>query len=300
MQFTQGLIRAVQQHPQRLSTICEGRSRTYAQTAERVARLAAGFHAFGLGRGTRVAVLSFNSDFVLEAYLAVAWAGAVLVPVNFRWSVGEIAFSLDEAKCPVLIVGPDHLGCIDELRERCPGLKRIIALGRDDGEDGLLGAESFIAHNRPVPDAGLGGDALLGIFYTGGTTGLPKGVMLSHGSLGCSALAMMAEGYFQPGGCGLHTMPMFHLGGLILSTCLLLRANTQVILPQFRVDAVLDDIEKRADDAGTRRCQTLDEVESQDLARRSVGVLSPPVRERAFLDVIGMIARYRPTRTCAL
>lgn len=240
MQFTQGLMRAVQQHPDAIATICEDRIRSFAETQQRVSRFAGGLIALGLAPGQRVAVLSLNSDHLLETYLALAWAGLVMVPINFRWSAQEIAFALDDAQCVALVVDANHREMAGTLRGLCPLLRHIIVCGVSGDEADSIAQEALIATSPAMADAGAGGEDLLGIFYTGGTTGQPKGVMLSHRNLCFSALAMMAEGLFEEGGRGLHTAPMFHLADMLMTTCLLIRGNTHVMLSQFRPDALLD------------------------------------------------------------
>jgi acyl-CoA synthetase (AMP-forming)/AMP-acid ligase II len=89
--LTQGLHRAVQQQPDQVMTICGERRRTFAEVADRVARLAGALRALGVGDGDRVAMLALNSDRYSEYLLAVPWANAVLNPVNVRWSGPEIA-----------------------------------------------------------------------------------------------------------------------------------------------------------------------------------------------------------------
>ena len=242
MQFTQGLERVVQHHPDMTATICGSRSQTFTGLYARTTRLAGCLASKGLIKGARIAVLALNSDHYLEVYLATAWAGAVIVPANFRWSPAEIAYSLNDAGCQALIVDQQHAALVPILREQCPGLKHIFLMGGTEDADGLLGLDALIEVSVPLPNSGAGGNDLLGIFYTGGTTGRPKGVMLSHANLCSSGLSMLAEGVFNEGGVGLHVAPMFHLADMLMTTCLVLRGCTHVMLPAFSPDAVLDHI----------------------------------------------------------
>ncbi|KPF80193.1 class I adenylate-forming enzyme family protein [Novosphingobium sp. AAP93] len=242
MQFTQGLERAVQHHPDVTATICRARSQTFAELYERVTGLAGCLASRSLAKGARIAVLALNSDHYLEVYLATAWAGGVIVPVNFRWSPAEIAYSLNDAGCVALMVDQHHAALVPTLREQCPGLQHIFLMGGTEESDDLPGLDALIAAAEPLQNAGAGGDDLLGIFYTGGTTGRPKGVMLSHANLCSSGLSMLAEGVFNEGAVGLHVAPMFHLADMLLTTCLVLRGCTHVMLPTFSPDAVLDHV----------------------------------------------------------
>jgi acyl-CoA synthetase (AMP-forming)/AMP-acid ligase II len=186
MYLTQGLHRAVQQRPDQVMTIFGKRRRTFREAADRVARLAAALHKVGVGRGDRVAMLALNSDRYSEYLLAVPWADAVLNPVNTRWSAAEIAYSLGDSDSRVLLADDAFAPMLPALRAACPGLATVIHAGDGPAPDGALGYEDLIAAADPVQDARRGGSDLAGVFYTGGTTGFPKGVMLSHDNLGIS------------------------------------------------------------------------------------------------------------------
>lgn len=245
MQFTQGLHRAVQQKPDAVATVCNGRIRTFRELHDRVARLAGALNGLGIGRGDRVCILSLNSDRYLECYLALAWIGAVVNPANFRWSAAEIIYSLQDSACAALIVDDQFAPMIPAIREGSPRLRSIIHAGDGATPAGAEAYEALVARGEPVADLEVGGDALFGIFYTGGTTGAPKGVMLSHTNICTSALSLLAEGALPEGAVGLHAAPMFHLADMMLLTCLLLRGGEHVVLPVFKPDAVLDLIEQR-------------------------------------------------------
>ena len=104
MNVTHGLRRALQVNAGGVAMICGDRQRTWAEVGERVARFAGALRSLGVGAGDRVAVLMLNQDRYLELYLAVAWAGAVIVPVNIRWSPAEIEDSLRDCRPAVLVV----------------------------------------------------------------------------------------------------------------------------------------------------------------------------------------------------
>ena len=95
MYLTQGLHLVLQQRPHALATVFRDRRHTYAQLADRVARLAGALQQLGMHTGDRVGLLGLNSDRFLEYYLATWWGGGVVNPVNIRWSVAEIVYSLD-------------------------------------------------------------------------------------------------------------------------------------------------------------------------------------------------------------
>ena len=143
--------------------------------------------------GDRVAILSLNSDRYLELYLAAGWSGTVMVPLNIRWSPLENEDAMRDCRAGILFVDKAFAAVAATLANTIPGLKLIYA---DDGETpaGMEDYEALIARSAPMPDAMRESGDLAGIFYTGGTTGRSKGVMLSHGNLMVNALNALGEG----------------------------------------------------------------------------------------------------------
>ena len=245
MFLTQGLHRAAQQSPELPATVFQGRVRTWAESLDRVSRLASGLRAVGTTEGDRVAMLALNSDRYHEYLFAVPWAGGVLNPVNTRWSRAEIAYSLIDSGTRVLIVDDAFAEVGLELLTDCGELTQVIYAGEGTPPTGTIGFEDLIANHDPIPDAMRGGDDLAGIFYTGGTTGLPKGVMLSHAGLMTSSLGFSAvTDVMTPGGSLLHAAPLFHLADLGTWNSRNCIGGTHVIVPGFEATAVAEAIER--------------------------------------------------------
>jgi long-chain acyl-CoA synthetase len=242
MNVTYGLRRALQINADGPATTYSGRRRTWRELGERIPRLAAGLSALGVGQGDRVSVLSLNSDRYLELYLAVGWAGAVIVPLNIRWSTIEYEDVLRDCRASVLHVDKALAASGAVLANTIPGLKTIYA---DDGDTpaGMQSYESSIEQNTPMPDAMRSAADLAGIFYTGGTTGRSKGVMLSHGNLMATARNLLGEGMLPPATTYLHAAPMFHLADASATYALLLSGGSSVIIPAFTPEGVMTAIE---------------------------------------------------------
>jgi acyl-CoA synthetase (AMP-forming)/AMP-acid ligase II len=239
MEIAQGLLRAVQQSPDARATVFMGRTRTWAESAERIARLAGALRGLGVRPGDRVAILSANSDIYHEFMLAASWIGAAFVPVNTRWSVAEIAFSLEDAGTAVLLVDQNFASSVPDLRTQAPVLDHVLFDGDGSGPDDASSVEELIAGSETVAEVRCSGDALAAIFYTGGTTGVPKGVMLSHDNLIVSALGSMASGhYVRPGARYLHAAPMFHAADISGWVAVNLVGGTHVFTPRFDAGAV--------------------------------------------------------------
>ncbi|MFB7719371.1 long-chain fatty acid--CoA ligase [Nocardia sp. NPDC056100] len=243
MYLTQVLHRSLQHDPDRIMTIFGDRVRTVAESVDRIARLAGALAGLGVKPGDRVGILALNSDRFHEYLLAVPWLGAVVNPVNIRWSPAEIAYSLRESDTRALLVDDMFAGLVPELRQQFPELETVIFCGDGARPEGMLDYETLIAQSLPIEDSRTGGDALLGVFYTGGTTGHPKGVMLSHDNLMTSTLGVLAGGHaLSGGGRLLHSAPMFHLAAICHWSLGNAAAAVHTFVPAFSPAAVLEAI----------------------------------------------------------
>jgi acyl-CoA synthetase (AMP-forming)/AMP-acid ligase II len=241
--LTQALHRAVQVRPNAFATICNGRRQTYAQLGARVRHLAGALRRLGTAPGDRIAMLSLNSDRYLEYYMAVWWAGCVVNPVNTRWSAPEIVYSLDDCDTGTLIVDDHFSGIVPTLRERSQSLRTVIHTGDGDPPAQMLSYEALLADAGGAEDALHRDDDLAGVFYTGGTTGHPKGVMLSHGNLLSNALSGLADVPMPYDWNILHVAPLFHLAAMSLVIRAFVRGVAHVILPTFNPLSVIQTIE---------------------------------------------------------
>ena len=241
MYLTQSLHRAVQQGPDQVATVFGDRVRTHGEVAGRVARLAGALGALGVGQGDRVALLAHNSDVFHEYMYAVWWMGGVVNPVNTRWSAREMVYSLSESDTRVLLVDDAFVPMVPRLRELWDGLVTVVHCGTGPVPEGMLGYEELIAGHDPVEDLRLGGDRLAGLFYTGGTTGFPKGVMLSHTNILASTHSFVAasQGAIRGGGRTMHTAPLFHMAAVSSWSTQSLVGGSHVFVPAFVPEQLL-------------------------------------------------------------
>jgi long-chain acyl-CoA synthetase len=128
------------------------------------------------------------------------------------------------------------------LRAQSKSLRTLIYAGDGPTPEGMVSFEALIGGCRPIEDERRGGEALLGVFYTGGTTGFPKGVMLSHSAFVASSMALAAEGLLRRDAVLLRATPMFHLADAAIGHCGALQYATHVIIPAFQPAAVLESI----------------------------------------------------------
>ncbi len=244
--MTQGLHRSMQQQPDKLAISYLGANLTYGEFGSRVARLAAGLRKLGVQDGDRVAMLALNSSRYIEYYMAVPWAGAVLNPVNIRWSAAEILYSLDDSETAVLIVDDNFTSIGASLAADCGHVRHLIHAGDSETPPGMISWEALIADNEPLEDRLRCDNDLAGIFYTGGTTGFPKGVMLSHNNVMSSACNAVMVGQADPHMRLLMFMPMFHLAGFGTLNSVLLAGGTAFPLTSFDPAATLEAISRHA------------------------------------------------------
>ncbi len=237
--LTQGLHRALQRNPNGTATVFQGRRHSFATFADRVARLAAALRAAGMGIGDRIGMLSLNSDRYLEYYLAVPWGGGIVNPCNIRWSAAEVAYSLDDCDTRILIVDDAFLAMAGELKQRSKSLRLLIHAGDGPAPEGMLSYEAILAAATPIDDVRRAGDDVMGVFYTGGTTGFPKGVALTHGSIFASSLALTADLAWPQDAVYLHAAPMFHMADTAFGFAQVIRGGTHVVIPAFTPQATL-------------------------------------------------------------
>ncbi|HYC80605.1 MAG TPA: AMP-binding protein, partial [Solirubrobacterales bacterium] len=208
------LRRAARVHRDRPALVDGERRLTYAELERRALGLAASLAArrssFGPdsgpkdnhGGGERVAVLATNSSVLLEAHYAVPFAGAVMVPLNHRLAVPELAYILEHSGVTLLL-------CDEQLAARGEEVAAALGGGLEVVVEGE-GYERLVAAGEGFEPAAPEETGLLSLNYTSGTTGRPKGVMYHHRGAYLQALAMAWHARLEPGSRFLWTLPMFH------------------------------------------------------------------------------------------
>ena len=230
--------------PDKVMTIFEGKATTYQEMADRAAALAGGLAARGIGPGDVVALLSYNCPEFLEALFAANYLGAIAMPINWRLAAPEMRYILDHSGARALVCDESLLQLADEA---------TVGL-----EDSLVrvsitpvGAERWISlgdlrsDSNEVERVAAAGDDVHRLMYTSGTTGRPKGVMLTHANLAWKNLAHTIEFGFTEADLGLACGPLYHVGALDLTTTSLIAAGaTTIIHRSFDASAVVDEIER--------------------------------------------------------
>jgi len=242
MDLSWPLERAALVHGDAVAVVDGERSLSYRELAARVGALGAALGELGLAEGARLGYLGANSVAHLECWLAVPAFGRVIADLNYRLAADQLALIVEDPGDEVTLVDERRLDVERALRGRCPGLRQLILDAAVPCPDDCLPYEDLAA-GAPAPVPGVDA-ALAAISYTGGTTGRPKGVMLSHGNLLANALHnLIATGHRQPQRW-LHVCPMFHVAGTANVVACTWVGAAQVLLPRFDPAAVLAAIER--------------------------------------------------------
>ncbi|GAA0472448.1 long-chain fatty acid--CoA ligase [Parasphingorhabdus litoris] len=243
MQLTQMLHSAADTRPNHLATVDGDRRKSWAELRKRVGRLAGALQTLGVKAGDRVAILALNSDRYTEYMFAVWWAGGAVVPMNTRWSAAENVYSLNDSQATILFVDRHFAPMVSSFRDQAETVSTIIHLEEEEVPEGMLSYEQLVTDHAPCTDAGRSGEDLAGLFYTGGTTGFPKGVMVPQRALWYNNIALAGMAGFTSDSIYQHTAPMFHMADLACSGAVMMAGGTHVYVPSFEPVSTLNAIE---------------------------------------------------------
>jgi acyl-CoA synthetase (AMP-forming)/AMP-acid ligase II len=226
----------------------EGRTSTFAVFERNSNRVANALKESGVRPGDRVAYLGKNSDIFFELLFGAIKAGAVMTPINWRLAGPEIVFIVEDCKAPVLFVGPEFVALVQSLKGKLPGVRTIITTegGAAEWQDYAAWRDSQSADD---PGVAIKPNDIAMQLYTSGTTGKPKGAMLSHA--GCVNLIQTGSQADAPEwnrwkseDVSLVAMPVFHIGGAGWGIMGLCQGARGVIARDFDPTKVLDFFEQ--------------------------------------------------------
>lgn len=228
--------------PKNTALIFFGQKTDYGRFATRIRRVASLLRERGVSRGDRVALIAHNHPSFLEILYACSCLGAIFVPLNFRLAAAEVGFIVKDAGAKIIFADDACLPLIEEERAHLPCSDFIAT---QTAPDGWKSYEALLAAATPLKVVEhMQADDIALIMYTSGTTGLPKGAMLSHGNVFWNALNVAFMG-LRMKGTTLTCAPLFHIGGLNVTTHISLSFGVGVVLHKsFEAGAVLADIER--------------------------------------------------------
>jgi long-chain acyl-CoA synthetase len=211
--------------------------RSWAEEYERACRVSQSLQRDGFGAGDRLAFLDRNGVAYFDVLFGGALVGAVNVAVNWRLAPNEMAAIIDDATARILFVHPDYLPALAQMDSPLPGVTRIVVVSDQPDVEYLSGDERAVTFSQWVDgceaiDAGYvaGLEEVSMQLYTSGTTGLPKGVMLTNANLSTAITEAGVTFHISDDTVSLVAMPLFHIGGSGWALCAMSRGGRSIIL----------------------------------------------------------------------
>jgi long-chain acyl-CoA synthetase len=231
--------------PERPALVAGGNVRAWAALDARVDRVASAMLASGVSPGDRVAILMGNRPEYFEVYFACARTGAIAVPLNFKLTPREAAQIVGHADPVLLVTDAAHAPLATATLQALGRQLTTWLVAQGVANPGALAYEDVVAS---APATTLTHEAdehdTFAIFYTSGTTGLPKGAMVSHLNLEMNGYNQLIADAGRPDDVNLVATPVYHMGAVFMAVTYMLLGCTQVILPQFTAAGWLETLER--------------------------------------------------------
>jgi len=217
--------------PDKVAIVFEGKRYTFSQLNDRLNRLANALSNLGVDKGDRVAMLQVNCNQCVETYFATAKLGAIYVPLNFRAKGDELTYMLNSSEANTLFVGERYIDLVNSSRSGLSSVKNFISI--ESKHDGMLYYEDMLSSPAEEVVTEISDDDTTILMYTAGTTGLPKGVMLSHNSFAIYVLENVtpADPELEEG--NILTVPLYHVAGIQAMMAAIYGGRTLVMERQF-------------------------------------------------------------------
>ncbi|MDX2500563.1 MAG: long-chain-fatty-acid--CoA ligase [Deltaproteobacteria bacterium] len=243
------LKKALDLYPDRVGIVDGNRSFTYAETGNRVKGLARFFQAQGIQPADRISILEVNSHAFLEAYYAAAGIGAILNPLNYRLAAREIAYILNDSGTRWLAAGARFASLVKGVLDEDTPLEGVVWIGDTPDDSFRVPTFNFDKaiqdHTGAFEPVRVEETDVAHLYYTSGTTGRPKGVMLTHKNVCLHALGTIAELKLVDSDVWGHIAPMFHLADAWATFAITWVGARHVMVDQFEPETVMATIEQQ-------------------------------------------------------
>ena len=227
--------------PNAVALYFQGRTISYTALRDRCWRLSNALLQVA-APGDRVAILAENCPEYVECYYGAPGAGMALTLLNYRLSARELAYIIGDSAPIVLVVEPKYLATIEQIRDQIPSVRHVLLIGAK--AQGCTSYDDFVATGAAAaPKERPSEDALCWLLYTSGTTGLPKGAMLSHRNLLASVMNALSSWEAAPDDMNLYTFPLFHVAGYVMPMYNL-RSQPVVLLRAFDPQTLLENVQR--------------------------------------------------------
>ncbi|MFT4690628.1 MAG: fatty-acyl-CoA synthase [Limisphaerales bacterium] len=247
---TDFLKRALAVYGDKEAIVCGARRLTYNELGDRTNRWSNAMAGLGLQKGERVALLSQNDHRLIEAFFGAPQIGVISMPMNFRLTPADFEYMLNHGKAKVLIVEQGLEDQIDAIRDRLKTVEHFILIGDDSGEPNpqWIDYEQTLADASPAAPAPVEIDEneTSALLYTSGTTGKPKGVMLTHRNLYLNAINTLIEFGLRDSDRFVQATAQFHCNGWGMPYAITAVGGTQIILKKFTPETVFDLLEQES------------------------------------------------------
>lgn len=239
------LKRASHRSPNEEAFVFNDKRITYKELDVRATRLAGWLQSKGIEKNDKVAFMLKNSITFTETIFGIALSGGVSVPINFRLTANEVAYILKNSDSEMIIIEEAYIDLVLSIKDKLTKLKTIIVVSNNSLSSELISYESIIAENASYsPCETLTDSDTSFIMYTSGTTGTPKGAVLSHKNIHMNAMNLIYSSRSRNGESNLITPPQFHIAGLLLTIKSVLTSGKTVLLQEFDPVRILTELEK--------------------------------------------------------
>lgn len=245
------LERTTKLYGEKEGVICGDHRFSYRDYGKRVNQFSNGLLKRGVQKGDRISYLGYNCHRLLEAFYAIPQIGAILLPLNIRLLPHDFEYIINESKPKILFLDKDFIPAIESIKERIASVEQFMLLEKMDNPpswiDGVY--EEMIAESSHKPPFSLGAypyeeDDVAEIFYTSGTTGKPKGVMLTHRNLYLHALVALGVSAMDETDTQIHLIPLFHVNGWGTPHYLTAKGGTHIMMQRFDPQKTLEIIQR--------------------------------------------------------